>query len=406
MLLPGESMILFLTALLLLFAALEAYTLHDGLSHITFTYGPDVLCTEPDAVFHTRLVISNTGVLPVSYVRATVFLPRSLDKNAEETKEDPFRFLKPASGAGRLLSDRQEINERFFIYGRRRVTRKVESRIAKRGVHLFDSAQLTRGDFLGLREISKTEYGTSYILVYPKRLESDEYSQQLESFLGETAARRFLMRDPILTIGVREYTGTEPMHTISWSATARRSQLMVREFDYTRDPACTVLFCVSGLGPLENAVMDRCCSLARSVCEALTAKGIAVHFHTNAQLYGHHARDVFSCQAAEGKEDALLEALARAQNAVSCSAEDLALNAVRTEGDNTAYIIIAPSMNIHTRALVDTLDNYRGAASPSLVLTADSLAEEEGSFTKTGVSFAEVDFSFSKTEGSFKEAGK
>ena len=369
-------MILFLVVLLLLAAALETYTLYDGFRHIDFSYGPDVLRTEPDAPFHTQIRITNTGILPVSYVRTRVRLPHSLSIPDGYDTEDSYAGLRPSSLAGRMLPGQKEADERFFLWGRRRVTRNVESHIARRGVHLFDSARLIRGDFLGLKEIAKDVYGMTSILVYPKRLDNPGLNDHLGSFLGDLSAKRYLIRDPILTAGVREYTGYEPMHTISWSQTARRGELMVREFDYTRDLSCGVILCVTGLGPLEYDRLDTCCSLARSVCETLMQHSVAIHFYTNASLYGYTSRDVFTCEASSANEDALLEALARVQNAPTCSAEQLADASLQAEGGDAAFVVIAPYHNIHADAVMDII---RQETRMDPVLLAGSDYEPEAS---------------------------
>jgi len=111
------------------------------------------------------------------------------------------------------------------------------------------------------------------------------------------SVNRFIMEDPVLTLGYREYTGREPMKMISWSQSARGNGLMVKKSDYTMEPSVAVLLNVDTNVPNKEELLERCFSLTRSVCDLLEQRGIKYTFTTNALLAG---RVFVSGAAAEG----------------------------------------------------------------------------------------------------------
>ena len=102
----------------------------------------------------------------------------------------------------------------------------------KRGVYTFENISMTGTDLFGLAQFSRNTGESVKITVLPVPL-SDEDAVLPNSLSGDIAVRRFICPDPFLVSGAREYTGNEPLKTISWSATARENRLMVREYDYS-----------------------------------------------------------------------------------------------------------------------------------------------------------------------------
>ncbi len=337
-------MLIFLFVLIILALALEAFSLREGIKNVSFQYKPSVDRAEPGEEIKIVTSVSNHGWLPISYLRASIaypvdaLLPSGLDMQEQ-------RFTRSVSSV-------------FRLWGRQRVRRTMSISLAKRGVHLFDGAFLVRGDFLGFNETGRRYDSRHEVLIYPAPADSAGLRDALGSYCGDVIARRHLIRDPIITMGVREYTGREAMKTISWSQTARRGELMVREFDYTRDMSCTVLLATNGLGPLENDLLDKCCSVARTVCEELTAKGVNIDLYTNAPLWGFSNRDIWSAGASPGRMGDVLETLARVYAAARCPAEELVGVSTRAAGVGTAFVLIAPYNNAKIqdalRAIHDT----------------------------------------------------
>ena len=337
---------LILLILILLGALLQAFSLHDGLSHVDFDVRTSVSETEPEETFSVETRITNTGILPILSLRASCFYPAAMQLPVP-AEVDSGRFAR--------ISE-----ERFWLWGRQRLIRSMEVSIGQRGLHYIRGAKLMRGDFLGLYSVSREFPVEREILVYPGRREDPALKEQLGHFLGDMPARRLLMRDPILTISAREYTGQEPMHDISWGQTARRGRLMSREFDYTRDYSCGLILCVDGVQVSAQSGMDMAAAMARTAAEALLSHGIAVNFITNCALSGCPVRECTSVRA-EGRISAeLLGILARAYGLGICTPLELADRLLRREHGSAAFIVVTLQETDRIREMCDWLRQTAG----------------------------------------------
>ena len=319
---------IFLIVILLLAALLESFSLRGGASCADGEFSLSKLRAEAGEEVQLTLTVRNLGRLPVSYLAARVAFPLAA-------------ALPDSAGMKRERSI-VTVTEVFRLWGRQSRSRTLSFSISKRGVHTIAGRELARGDFLGLRLSTARLDCRKMLLVYPPPLESSALLEAVGSECGELSARRWLLRDPVLTLGVREYTGTEPMHEISWSQTARRGELTVREFDFTRSLNCCVLLCVNGLGEDEEDLLDRCCGAARTVCDALIAHGVEATLCTNSALTGYMAAPMRSATASLGRQTDVLDILARVSSAACSSPAGLALAALDETQEAAAFVVIAP----------------------------------------------------------------
>ena len=350
-------MVIFLVVLLILGAALELFALYEGLKRTEFTYAPSLSRAEPGQALHLTVTATNHSLMPIGYLRANLTCPRDTGIS-EELVVGQERF-------------HETVGLTFRLWGRQQLVRTIPLRLNSRGVYTFGDAYLYRGDFLGLKEVNDQYSFHHQVLVYPRELDSAPLRDALGSYCGELIAQRHLIRDPILTLGIREYSGREAMKTISWSQSARRGQLMVREFDYTRDLSCTVLLAIDGIGAKDAQTLDRCCSIARTVCQELTDRGVQVDLYTNAPLWGYANRGVWSCSASPGHMGDVLETLARLYAMQRCPAQELATLCAQSTDENNAFILIAGTENEWVRSAVEILHDVSG--NDPLLITAKNL---------------------------------
>ena len=146
-----------------------------------------------------------------------------------------------------------------------------------RGRFAVLDARLVIGDHLGLESISLTaDPAGAAVVVHPRLVEL----QTLFSDAGRLggAGRRLLLRRPagFDFHSVREYTQGESLRRVHWPTTARRGQLMVKEFEDTpRDTVVVLLDCdpagASGQSP--ESSFDAAVRAAGSVLKVHAARG-------------------------------------------------------------------------------------------------------------------------------------
>ena len=341
----------------------ELLSLRAGLKRISFCYSPKKAEAEQGEQIPVSLEVKNTGSMPVSYLQVKAHMP--------------FAAELPQDAVIEREQFQQTVNTIFRLWGREGRTRTVPISIEKRGVHYFRGAKLETTDFAGLRKVWDFIDQQEQILIYPRALESGDLISTMGQYYGDMIAQRHLLRDPVLTAGIREYTGSEPMKTISWTQSARRGQMMVRDFEFVRDLSCTVLLVADGIMPTYSEKLDRCCSIARTVCREMTDKGVNVDFYTNCPMegYGIQKSAVWKCVATQKEQWELLRALALlAPSPVSCSADLMAVRAVRATGRGSAFVVVAPFYNEAVKRAVQVLEESSGVR-VKLILESDYYQE-------------------------------
>jgi uncharacterized protein (DUF58 family) len=243
---------------------------------------------------------------------------------------------------------RLRYNSSIYLMARSKLNRKLEIKFTKRGCYLFHGANILGGDFLGLTERNVTFRQFREVVVYPKAITAPRLQEIMGSFLGDISVWRFIMDDPILTIGAREYTGREPLNQLSWKHTARTNQMMVKQFDYTTEMIVTVFLDTSDVegSTLEEYELENCFSLARSVCQYLQQKNIVFEFVSNSQIEGS-ASDQQRLSGGVGKAHlcSILERLGRATYQTIEPFDEMINKLAKSQEKNRSTIIITPKQD-------------------------------------------------------------
>ena len=304
---------------------LEAVSLRRDPSKVELENHISSGVTEPGAPFELQATITNKSRVPISYLMIREVYPPAAEI------PDGMMFQEKNDGL--------HVENVCRIKSRQRKKLIFETSIKKRGVHMFKGSSMEFGDFLGFNEISKNVSIQKEIVVYPERIEYPSLNDALANYCGDIAAKRYLIRDPILTIGCREYTGREPMKDIHWLQSARRGELMVREFEYNRQLSVNVILSVEGISSSDDEGLDACCAAARTICERLLDKGVPVSFFTNALLRNKGRQEIWKCDISLGHTGELLEGLGRVSY-LACTSLDRLLEYAHRENDSDAAFIV------------------------------------------------------------------
>ncbi len=168
----------------------------------------------------------------------------------ENRKSIPIPWLRVESQISPHIRFKKEANydvlheqfhrSAFFMRGYKRIRRRHEVVCAHRGWYVLRQASLTGGDLFGLMRRSKDVAGTSELYVYPAPIDPGESLESLK-FQGDIAMRRWILPDPILVSGIRDYLPGDPLKDIHWRATARAGKLQVKVRDFTVTPKILIL---------------------------------------------------------------------------------------------------------------------------------------------------------------------
>ena len=166
---------------------------------------------------------------------------------------------------------------------------------------------MTTGDILGLSGNQTVDIPTdTTLVVYPKLVDISDIFALRSSFQGDIVVRRWIVDDPFMIRGVREYAPTDPQNRINWKATAKTGVLQVHDFDYTSDIRLMILLNVDTHENQWTITSDEPCAergitYAASICQHAVDNGIEVGFASNGKYVDNKEEDVF-CEAGGGMD--------------------------------------------------------------------------------------------------------
>jgi uncharacterized protein (DUF58 family) len=147
-----------------------------------------------------------------------------------------------------------------------------------RGEHIFHSIKVCIGDPLGLIEREKLFLKEEKVIVYPVYFELLYRPFENHYDLGMTASRERVQRDTSMAIGVREYQPGDRFSWINWKATAKRNDIMTKEFEQRQSQdVLVVMDCVP------DPHFEPIVSFTASLLRAIIKKGAQTGLLTNSE---------------------------------------------------------------------------------------------------------------------------
>ena len=331
------TLILFLLVIILL--VIEAFSLWGGSRRLEVEFDLDTTLVEPGEVATLYYTVRNPQLLPLLYVGFTLYF----DPNVKICESKEFRRLHVSSDHSGT-----SVEHHFFLLGHSRFSGKLHFSLDKRGVQDLGRYYLETGDFFGLYPIIRTDAVCKKVVCTSEKSQGNELDV-LGGEIGDMSVRRFLIDDPTILLGYRDYTGREPMKQISWNQTAKVGRLMVRQNDFTTDRVAVVMV---DMDSSQRSLLEQCLKLVRSVCELLEEAKIPYELMSNG--------DLLSIPEGIGRAHLfyILRRLGVSRLAGFTTFESLVERCVRRRRSNCSYIVITPSVGPKDRVLIDYLGGH------------------------------------------------
>jgi uncharacterized protein (DUF58 family) len=338
---------------------LERLSIKHAFDGIGYDIKPSGSLLEQDEEFSFTTTITNTKRWPMEFLRSGEFLPEDI-----RLLEAEIAMMTYPRGKA-LVSD-------TYLMPRQKITRTLKASLPRRGNYFFWGATLTAGSFLGLSEEVKEFHLIHEVVLPPKRVDMYEFEQLLGRFIGDISINRFILEDPILTIGFRDYTSRDPMRSISWLQTARLDKLMVRNYDHTLDLTVTVIL---NADKTAQAELETIFSLTRTVCDFLETSEIPYRLVTNATVGESGGRAIIPDGFGGDHAAAVLKFLGRATYNTFESFEDLLAKIAHGAEQGRAHILLTSKI---TQAASPFLYKLRARTGRDvLVITPETLKDLE-----------------------------
>ena len=135
-----------------------------------------------------------------------------------------------------------QVSRAMHIRRKQSVTWQVQTPALRRGKYRLGPIVVASGDPLGLFSRQKSLPGSHEVLVLPATVDVSTIRLPADQLSGGDVVARITSATSPSIAGIREYVTGDPLNRISWSATARRGALMVKEFE--PDPAADLIVLV------------------------------------------------------------------------------------------------------------------------------------------------------------------
>lgn len=349
---------IFLLALIAL-VILEKLWTPAALKALRFRGSTDLPLAEPGQVVTWSGTVENESRLPIPFVR----LRESFPAQAQVSGDRQWIENHCQKGIREWY-----VEEKMSLKPRQSRTRKVSFSFSRRGEYVIGSYQMSAGDLFGIQERRKGDRGHQRLVVMPELPRDHRALEALGGFLGDISVRRFILEDPILTVGFRDYTGREPMKAVSWTRTAMTGSLQVKQYDHTAERTAVILLNVEGGTPEE---LEACFRLTRMACEQLEKKKISFGLRTNGNLPGPVGKLSWLAEGLGSRHvRTILYALGRADYTCFYSFRYLTEQTLLHRKNNEAYLLITPPLKEEGRNCLGILESAAG--NPVCVLVGEA----------------------------------
>lgn len=338
-----------------------------GLKRIGYSrYFSTGACTEGDEVELVEQVV-NRSWIPLPWLRLEARMHASL------------RFQRQASLEVSEGSEYQHHLSLFSMAPFSRITRKHKVRGMKRGIYALETMTMSTGDVLGTYQTSRQFDVEAELVVYPRAPEWDRAELPSHSWQGDIVVKRWIMEDPFMIAGVREYRPGDPLKGINWKATARAGKMLVHHHDFTSDHRLMVFVNTEADENMWGKVTDpelveREIHRAAAVAEYALDQGIEVGYACNGHAYRQSERVPVRVDPGAGQthREAVLYAMAATVISRSVPFEQLLERDVEEGRSGGDYVLITPFVSERIQAQIEALQDLGNAVTVMSIADPDS----------------------------------
>ncbi len=255
-----------------------------GLASVSYTRSFNKETVFPGESFEMVDEISNKKLLPVPWVR----LESKISNNLQFARKQDQSIEEANEGYHRTL---------FSLSPYEKVTRRHKVTCLKRGYYQLKTVSLTLGDIVGFHEKAEVFDAKAAVTVFPELLEIEDIPLPSHSWLGDLLVKRWIIDDPFVSAGVRQYTYGDPLNSVNWNATAKTGQLQVRKRDFTADHHLMIYLNFDEtediwMPILNPEKMETGISYAASLATVTISRGINTGFGCNSYLVTQASEDI------------------------------------------------------------------------------------------------------------------
>lgn len=346
------EIIVLLVALFGLYALLSWLTKKYAFSRLSYYRSINKHTIFPGDSFTLSVNVINKKLLPLPFIEISEKMPSELEYEILDNVE--------------LGTEYNHHISTMMLLPYQKITRMYRVGCGKRGRYSFSSVKITAGDYLGLKTFSRDYEDDMEILVYPEVKHVGKLIIDYRNPMGDVSVKRWIIDDPNIIMGIREYTGNDPFNRIHWPSSAKLGELMVKNYDFTSDQRAVILLNIETSKPfwfrLDAEKIEKAVEIAASISSELIDGAVATGIFTNASLSGYNFHDgnYIEPSSGNGQVQRILELLARVTYSIQDSFEDILHRVLESQQTGIRYIIITPIMSDEMLKLIRSINELSG----------------------------------------------
>lgn len=272
------TLLALLSVLLLVTAGVAWLWNRYALARLGYERGFSTARAFPGDDVELTIALVNRKPLPLALVDVRDLLPAGLYADDETIKID--------------RDDRQVLQRTTSLRWYERITWRYTVRCQRRGAYQIGPATVDAGDPFGFYRSTLKIEPTGALVVFPTLLPLEHLGLPARSPIGNLRARQ-LIRDPLRTIGVRDYRPDDPIKDVHWAATARTGTLQTRIYEPTTARELAVVLDLDSFEQYWQGInedqIERSISAAATLAKAGLEEGYAVGLYVNGAPAHHES---------------------------------------------------------------------------------------------------------------------
>jgi len=262
-----------------------------------------------------------------------------------------------------------------------------------RGEYFINPLTIKIGDPLGIFESKSTFDIMNRFVVFPQYSELYYRALEHQNNQGSTISSHHFQRDISMAVGIREYRSGDRFSWINWKASAKRNEMMTKEFEELQSNDLFVI-----MDCAQNELFESIVSFTASFLHTVLKKGIQVGLLTN-----NNKRDSFPIRGGEGHFQKLLYHLAKIEANDTTPIEKVLEKELRFIQQNVSYILITTNLTKNLVEEASFIKNREGSFT-IFVIKAESMVVTESEKSLISIANARGIKTIIVREGNFNAA--
>jgi uncharacterized protein (DUF58 family) len=290
----------------------------------------------PEETVTYKFSIVNKKALPMTWLEIQEKLPIQLQFDKEERME--------------AYSDASVLHYlTLSILPYQKVNRRYTVKCLKRGYYELRDLTLNSTNLLGSKTYSQERQTPVAIAVYPNIRDLGDEFIPANTMMGDFSVNRWIIDDPMMIIGVRDYQSTDSFKSVNWKLTARNQKMLVNKYDHTADKKIMIIFNIEKseytMEISEVKLVEEAIEIAASIAVKLVENGIPTGLATNAVCIGEKATGLVEPNTGHTHINDLLTTFAQISNFKKLHSRELLKLLIKDFSWGTEIIVVTLTAN-------------------------------------------------------------